>query len=285
MNYRHIYHAGGLADIVKHITLIHMMKRLVEKPAAFCVVDTHAAIGLYNLSLPEARKTGEAEQGVIPFCRLPAHPALDDFQALLKKHNPELGFGAAFTPAALRLYPGSPAIIHAFLRDADRLVAVEKHPEDAKGLKLFMGADKRIHIHQRDAWEAMAALIPPPEKRVLVFIDPPFEKTSEMDDAFTAIVKSHQRCTHGIYALWYPIKDMVSIGRMQERFAGCGIKKILRADVYYRKDFLPNHMNGCGMVIINPPWQLEESLREAYGLLRPLLDKDAPAAKIEWLSN
>lgn len=282
MNYRHIYHAGGLADLVKHITLTHLLKRLVEKPAAFCAIDTHAAIGLYNLTLEQARKTKEAEQGVIPFCRLPPHPALAEFQQILKTHNPALSFGP--DSKAPQIYPGSPAIIRHYLREADRLIAVEKHAEDAAALERFMGHDARVNIHARDAWEAMQALISTPEKRLLVFIDPPFERPDEMDQAFANIQKAHAKATHGIFAFWYPIKDAVSVGKMQERFAASGIKKMLRADVIYKKELLPERMNGCGMLIVNPPWQLDVALRDAYTLLQPLFEAGAPAARIDWLT-
>ncbi len=248
-------------------------------------MDTHAAIGLYNLNLPEAQRTGEAKQGIIPFCSLTTHPSLAPFQEILRRHNPGLQFGSAFAESQLQVYPGSPAIISAYLREHDRLVAVEKHPEDAKSLKHFMGNDPRLNIHERDAWEAMGALIPPPEKRLMAFIDPPFEKTDEMESAVTAIEKAWQRVPTGIYALWYPIKDMVAISKMHERIASGPMKKALRADVLYRKDMRTEGLNGSGMVIINAPWKLDDALRETYALLAPLFEAGTRPASIEWLTG
>jgi 23S rRNA (adenine2030-N6)-methyltransferase len=276
VNYRHIYHAGGLADIVKHLALCLLLRRMQEKETPFCAIDTHAAIGLYDLDSSEAMKTSEAQRGVFPFLALPPAPEFLPLLACIREGNPEGGS---------RYYPGSPFMIRHFLRAADRMIAVEKHPEEAKALRQLLKDTGQIQIHERDAWEALGALLPVPEKRLFVFIDPPFEQRDEMDQAFEAIRKAHARASHGVIALWYPIKDAVSIGQMQERFAASGIRKILRADVAFSAHFKPDTLNGCGMIIINPPWKLDEALSAAYGTLMPLLEAGAPAAKIDWIAT
>ncbi|NDE90598.1 MAG: 23S rRNA (adenine(2030)-N(6))-methyltransferase RlmJ [Alphaproteobacteria bacterium] len=272
MNYRHHFHAGSLADLVKHITLSHLLKRLGQKPAPFCVMDTHAAAGLYDLNHPDAHKTGEATAGIDPYLKLspsPAHAPFNDVLNVLPPHT----------------YPGSPAIIRHFLRAQDKLIAIEKHPEEALKLQSTLGNDARIIIQTRDAWGAMRALIPTPEKRLLVFIDPPYEQPDEHAQAFKAITTAHAKMSHAIFALWYPLKDAVETGIMQERFAQSGIKKILRADVPFSNEILPNKMNGSGMIIINPPFQIQDDLRTAYHALAPLCATGTKPAIIDWLAG
>ncbi len=272
MNYRHHFHAGSLADIVKHITLSHLLKRLHQKPAPFCVIDTHAAAGLYDLRHEDASKTGEAEAGIIPYLKLPASPEHAPFNDVLNKLGKDT-------------YPGSPAIIQHYLREQDKMVAIEKHPDEAAKLQAALGNVPRITIHTRDAWGAMRALIPTPEKRLLVFIDPPYEQPDENEQAFKAITTAHAKMSHAIFVLWYPLKDAVETGVLQERFASCGIKKILRADVPFSNKVLPNKMNGSGMIIINPPFQIEDDLRAAYAALKPLCASGTKPAMIDWLAG
>ncbi len=272
MNYRHHFHAGSLADLVKHITLSILLKRLCLKPAPFCVMDTHAAAGLYDLRAPDATKTGEAEAGIFAYQKRPPCPAHAPFNDVLKA-------------VGTNTYPGSPAIIRHYLREQDRLIAIEKHPEEAVKLQATLGNDPRITIHTRDAWGAMRALIPTPEKRLLVFIDPPYEQPDENEQAFKAIKAAHAKMSHAIFALWYPIKDAVETGVLQERFAASGIKKILRADVPFSNKTLPNKMNGSGMILINPPFQIEDELRAAYGALAPLCAAGTKPAIIDWLAG
>ena len=272
MNYRHHFHAGSLADLVKHITLSLLLKRLCQKPAPFCVMDTHAAAGLYDLRAPDATKTGEADAGIFAYQKLPPCPAHQPFNDVLKT-------------IGTNIYPGSPAIIQHYLREADKLIAIEKHTEEAAKLETTLGHDPRITIHTRDAWGAMRALIPTPEKRLLVFIDPPYEQPDENEQAFKAITSAHAKMTHAMFALWYPIKDAVETGILQERFASCGIKKILRADVPFSNKILPNKMNGSGMIIINPPFEIEAELRAAYDGLRPLFVDGTKHAIIDWLAT
>ncbi|MBY0428629.1 MAG: 23S rRNA (adenine(2030)-N(6))-methyltransferase RlmJ [Alphaproteobacteria bacterium] len=272
MNYRHHFHAGSLADIVKHITLSHLLKRLCQKPAPYCVMDTHAAAGLYDLRAPDATKTGEADAGIFAYQKLPPHPA----------HAP---FSDVLNAVGTNAYPGSPAIIQHYLREADKLIAIEKHPEEAVKLQSTLGHDPRIKIQTRDAWDAMRALIPTPEKRLLVFIDPPYEQPDENEQALKAIIAAYAKMSHAMFALWYPLKDAVETGVLQERFASSGIKKILRADVPFSNKTLPNKMNGSGMIIINPPYEIEAELRAAYDGLIPLCTEGTKPAIIDWLAG
>ena len=277
MNYRHIYHAGGLVDLVKHITLSILLKRLCQKPAAFCVIDSHAALGLYDLTDEQTQKTGEAALGIHAFSKIidpSSQQALADFIAVLNAYNPDQPY---------RFYPGSPAIIRHFLRDQDRLLTIEKHPEDAVTLRRFAKNDERIHVHVRDAFEGLNALIPVKEKRLFVFIDPPYEQPNETAQCLDAIANIQHKAQHAMIALWYPIKDVVATGRMHEQLVHAGYKNILRADVPIAAQAYDGKLYGSGMVIINPPFQVDEELKKAYNALYPLLESGTPKPIIEWL--
>jgi 23S rRNA (adenine2030-N6)-methyltransferase len=269
MNYRHIYHAGNRADLIKHLTLAHLLLRLCEKDTPFAVLDTHAGAGNYDLSSVEAQKTKEAAEGAAAFFALPPHPALAPLQEILKKLN----------GATLHRYPGSPVIARQYLRENDRLILVEKHPEEFKKLRTLFAADKPVLLHERDAWEAVNALLPLPEKRLLVFIDPPYEQPDEMDKALQAILKAYSRVSNALYALWYPITDAIAVARMKEKLANSDIKKMLSVDVEHAPQ---NNLKGCGMILINPPWQIENVLKDACEALRPLYSEGA-SIDIEWL--
>lgn len=280
MNYRHGYHAGSLADLIKHLTLAHLLVRFRAKDAGFCVLDTHAGAGSYDLRSVEANKTGEAKAGVVPFASMPPHPALEPLQSVLQKWNHGIQLGADFKEAQLGFYPGSPAVVKHYLRPQDRLVVVEKHPEEMAKLRKLLHHEKNVMLHERDGFEAPSALLPVPEKRVLVFIDPPFEKPDEMEKSLEMIIKGHARVSHAIFALWYPLVDDVAVARMKEQFAASALEKILCVEAEYQPS---RTMKGCGMILVNAPYQIETVLSEALGLLKPLFEKNAPEPIVEWI--
>jgi 23S rRNA (adenine2030-N6)-methyltransferase len=282
MNYRHAYHAGSLADLIKHITLAHLLARLCTKETPFCVMDTHAGAGSYDLRAPEAQKTGEAATGVFRFAKLSETEALAPLQAVLKKWNLGIALGEGFDPARLGFYPGSPAVIRHYLRATDRLIAVEKHPEEMAKLRKLVGFESNVQLHERDGFEAMGALLPPPEKRLLVFIDPAFEQHDEMDKSAKAIIKAWPRNTTAMFALWYPLVDDIAIAQMKEALVAGPMQKILCAEAEYAPQA---NMRGCGLMLINPPWQIENALSDMLKILRPLFAENAPAAQIEWLKS
>jgi len=268
MNYRHAYHAGNLADVVKHLTLCTLITRMAEKVAPICFFDTHAGAGIYDLQAAPAQKTNEAAAGVLALRQFHKQKVLQPLQQVL----------AAF-PA--RFYPGSPAIFRHYLRPRDHLILIEKHPEDAALLTTPFHRDTRIHIHCRDGWEALQALIPPREKRLLVLIDPPYERSDDIEQAIAAMIGVQRHMPQACFALWYPIKDLIQVGHWHEQVAGSGIKKILRAEMFFKAPC--EGLFGSGMLLITPPWQIEQNLAPAYVALKPLLAADAPAARIDWL--
>jgi 23S rRNA (adenine2030-N6)-methyltransferase len=248
MNYRHAFHAGNHADVFKHAALALVLEHLCAKLQPFAVLDTHAGIGVYDLTSDEARRSPEFEGGIARIFgqALAAAPA---YSRLVHDANPE----------GLRTYPGSPEIIRALLRPEDRLIACELHPEDAQVLKTRYRDDRRVGVHHRDGYEAMGALLPPPERRGLVFIDPPFEKTDETDRLVRALSAGLKRWPTGIFAAWYPIKDRKVSDALSAAAAETPWPKALRAELVpfaWEENSLP----GSGLLICNAPWKLDEKL-------------------------
>ena len=280
MNYRHAFHAGNFADVVKHAVLARIVAHLKEKPAAFRVIDTHAGAGVYDLAGPEASRTGEWREGIgkLIAARLP--PMVRDLLA------PYLDAVVAFNGDTLKVYPGSPALAQRWLRPQDRLVACEREPNAARALAARMRGDNRVKAVAIDGYTALNAYVPPKERRGVVFIDPPFEQPDEFDRLARALAGAHRKWPTGIYALWYPIKDALETERFARRLARLGIGRMLRAELT-----LPakgdERLRGSGLVLVNPPWRLESEL----GVLLPAL-ADALAAgsstggtRIGWLTG
>lgn len=281
MNYRHVYHAGNFADVVKHAALTRIVEYLKKKEASFRVIDTHAGRGLYDLSSAEAQKTGEWRDGIgrIMEAKLPREAAL-----LLK---PYLDAVAAFNPeGGLRQYPGSPLITRALLRKQDRLSAIELHPEDAESLAAQFEGDVQTRVIVLNGWLALGAHLPPKEKRGLVLVDPPFEEAGEFGRMADGLEKAHRRWPGGIYALWYPIKDRKAVGAFRRRLADSGIPKILDIGFEISPPTETPRLDGCGMAVVNPPYTLEGELRTILPALHAALAVEKPARwTLEWLAG
>ena len=246
MNYRHAFHAGNHADVFKHAALTLALEHLRQKPQPFAVLDTHAGLGVYDLASEEAQRSPEFQEGVARiFGRgLQSAPA---FSQLV----------AAMNPDGLTTYPGSPEIVRALLREGDRLAACELHPDDARVLKARYRDDRRVAVHHRDGYEAVGALLPPPERRGLVFIDPPFEKTDETQRLIGALEAGLKRWPVGVFMAWYPAKDGKAGAALSA--AAAGFPKALRVEF---SPFLweENSLPGSGLLICNAPWKLDEKL-------------------------
>ena len=242
MNYRHAYHAGNFADCFKHALLVALLDTFGRKPAPYFVVDTHAGAGQYDLEAAEAQRTGEAQAGIR---RLVAHrpPALAQYLDLV---------------ARLGLYPGSPALIRAMMRSSDRLACCEMHPVDSVTLRRLFRRDPTVEVHNRSGWEALGALLPPKEKRGLVFIDPPFESRDEFLVLMDGLRRGHARFPSGVFAAWYPIKQMAAVRGFHADMAASGIRDVITVDLFLREPTNPELLSGCGLLIINPPYQWAE---------------------------
>ena len=270
MNYRHLFHAGNVADVFKHLVLIRVLEALRLKETPFCVIDTHAGRGLYRLQAP-----GEFEQGIGRLWPMrPQWPQLAAYFELLATLNNRNGLNA---------YPGSPWIIRALLRPQDRAVFIERHPQEAAALRDNLrcagthecrerrtrgsGRDSRgITINEADAWAALKGLVPPRENRGLVFIDPPYEKPDEFEQVARALRAAHPRWRNGLYLVWYPIKARRPVEKLHAAVRALGAEA-LAIELLTLPEDVPQRLNGSGVILINPPWKLEETLR---ALLPPL---------------
>ena len=281
MNYRHVFHAGNFADVVKHLILVRIVDYLKRKPSAFRVIDTHAGVGLYDLAGDEAGRTSEWIDGVGRlFERGMPEPAATLAAPYLEAIRARNGEGE------LRFYPGSPLIARHLLRDQDRLFALELHPEDAAALRENLASDIQARATHLDGWAALGSYLPPKEKRGLVLIDPPFEEKGEFARMVSALAKAHHRWPGGIYALWYPIKDPAEIEAFVRDLKASGIPKILRLELTIRAPSMPPLLHGTGMIVVNPPYALEEEMRVLLPELAKLLGEDGKGrVRIEWVAG
>jgi 23S rRNA (adenine2030-N6)-methyltransferase len=280
MKYRHAHHAGNFADVVKHLTLLEILRALVRKPAAFFVLDTHAGRGAYELP-PDSEPNPEYRSGIgrllDPATEI---PCLSGYLTLVR----QLG-GTRGDPAGLRSYPGSPLIIASQLREQDRAAFFELNEPEAAVLKRRLHAYRNAGVHCADGYAAVRSHLPPPERRGLVLIDPPYEaQQGEFARVEQAVHEGYRRWTTGIFAIWYPIKRRAAIGHFHSRLKATGIRKILCAELCLYPDDSRVSLNGCGMVIVNPPYQLQSALDEALPALHAVLGaKPGTPAGCFWL--
>lgn len=282
MNYRHAFHAGGFADVVKHIVLTRILLYLQEKPAAFRVIDTHAGAGRYDLLGPEAARAGEWRCGiarVFPLRRSGASVA-DSARALL---GPYLEIVAALNPSGeLRLYPGSPLIVRALLRPQDRLIACEVEPRAAASLKTALRGEARAKVLPLDGWMGLSANVPPKERRGLVLIDPPYEKTDDFDRLSAAFEQAHRKWLTGLYLLWYPIKAREAADALARRLRRLGAAKIMRCELLIGEARPDAGLVGSGLILANPPYPLESELKVLLPTLARLCGPGG-SHRVDWL--
>jgi 23S rRNA (adenine2030-N6)-methyltransferase len=281
MNYRHAYHAGNFADVVKHVVLARLLEYLKQKDKAFRVIDTHAGIGRYDLSSVEAQKTGEWQGGIgrLIDAELDARVAalLVPYLEVVRELNPNGG---------VKTYPGSPLIARHLLRKQDRLTAIELHPQDAGRLKAVLAGDFQVRVIELDGWLALGAHLPPKEKRGLVLIDPPFEEEGEFSRLVDGLSRAHRRWPGGIYALWYPIKDRKAVLAFRKALKETGIPKLLDIAFEIRPASSEPSLDGSGLVVVNPPFTLEGELRLLLPALHRLLAVGQPSRwTLDWLAG
>ncbi len=279
MNYRHAFHAGSFADVVKHAVLARIVAHLREKPAPFRIIDTHAGAGLYDLTGPEASKTREWENGI---ARLMGAALSEESRALLK---PYLDVVGDLNPSlVLTRYPGSPALVQAWLRPDDRLVACEREPGAARALAALMRRDRRVKAVEIDGWTALNAYVPPRERRGAVLIDPPFEERGEFDRLQTALAGAYRKWATGLYALWFPIKDPRETNAFAKSLVALGIPRMLLVELMVRRAADAARLNGAGLVVVNPPWRLESELGRLLPELGAILGGASATHRLVWLA-
>jgi 23S rRNA (adenine2030-N6)-methyltransferase len=280
MNYRHAFHAGSFADVLKHAVLVRILLHLRAKPAPFRVIDTHAGAGLYDLAGAEAGRSPEWRAGI---GRLVGATIAERPRALLA---PYLDAVAGLNGAdKLTTYPGSPALVRAFLRPQDRLVACELEPNAAAALKRYLGRDPRAKAVAIDGWTALNAYVPPKERRGLVLIDPPFEDASEFTRLAHGLEAAHRKWAPGSYLLWYPIKEREGPDALARRLRRSGMTKILRAELSLAAPLEAGRLAACGLIVVNPPWTLAGELEILLPELAAVLGGGSGAHRVEWLAG
>lgn len=283
MNYDHAYHAGNFADVVKHALVVRIVEYLKRKDKPFRVIDTHAGSGLYDLTAERAQKTGEWRAGIGRLVErqgdLPA--------AVRGLLGPYLDCIADLNPGGgITVYPGSPVLLRRLLRGRDRLTAIELHPDAAFELKNRFAGDFATRVIELDGWLALGAHVPPKEKRGLVLVDPPFEIDDEFGRILDGLQTAHRRWPGGVYAFWYPVKDRQEVQRFRGELATLGIPRILDATLTIRAPLHYPRLDGTGMVIVNPPYLIEDELRLLLPVLADVLAQDDGAAwSVDWLAG
>ena len=276
MNYRHAFHAGNHADVLKHLVLSRLLALLAKKDAPYAYLDSHAGIGLYDLRGDQASRTGEWLEGIQRVWQADDVPALfDDYLGVIRALNPD---------GQLRYYPGSPEVARELSREQDRLQLNEKHPEDGLLLKANMKYDRRVAVHLGEGWHVPRALLPTEQKRAVLLIDPPFEQADELQRCAQAMKESIARMRQAVVAIWYPIKDQRQLKRFYQDLQGTGAPKLLRVELLvHAADNADVGLNGSGLAIANPPWGLEDELRGVLPWLGQNLGQTQGGWKLDWL--
>jgi 23S rRNA (adenine2030-N6)-methyltransferase len=268
MNYRHAFHAGNAVDVIKHLVLREVLASLHRKPAPFAVLDSHAGAGRYRLD-----PAGESAGGIGRWWPQRAQwPDWRDYFSLIETLNPD---------GVLRDYPGSPVFIRHALRADDRALFIEKQPDDFAVLREVFAGDRLVTVAEEDAWTALRKRVPLAAGRGLVLIDPPYERPDDFEQVLGALAHGAKHWAHGLYLAWYPIKDRRATDVFLRKVAALGGKSgaleclLKPADVAQR-------LNGCGMLFVNPPWQLPESLCERLRPVVALFAGEGGVPRVEW---
>lgn len=275
LSYRHSYHAGNHADVVKHLTEIAILDYLLKKDKPLCYHDTHAGAGLYSLQSEHALKTAEFKDGIAKLWQYqPQSAVLQKYLALIKQLNPD---------NELNFYPGSPKIAALMLREQDHLQATELHPTDFPILKSQFVKRRYTRIENTDAYAGFKAMLPPLVKRGLVLIDPPYELKTEYQDLVTGLLDAYKRWPQATYAIWYPVIERSAIEAFIAAIVATGIKNQLRIEFNLHADSSGHGMTGSGMLVINPPYTLATELELALAEIQQQLGTTASRYQIRQL--
>ena len=266
MNYRHSYHAGNFADVIKHLAEVAILAHLAKKDAPFAVIDSHAGRGSYDLASEEALKTSEAASGIQALDGLSGSPLLDSYMRLARGGDGQT-------------YPGSPLIAARLLRPQDRLVAIEKHPEEVKALKETLSPWRKARVEEGDGYARLTALLPPAERRGLVLIDPPFEAPDEFESLGRAVRGALRRFATGIYLIWYPVKSDASARAMEGEIL-MDARKALRIEAMI--DAPEGRLARAAVLVLNPPFGFAAAMKEALAKVAPQLKAKTHLA---WLAG
>ncbi len=267
--YRHQFHAGNFADVFKHALLAQLLLALQKKTAPYFYLDTHAGIGLYDLSHPWAQKNAEHEAGIARVWKHPDAPAeIAPYLDAVRAENPG---------GTLRSYPGSPCIARRLMRAQDRIGLIELNRKDAQVLADLFVRDRRVTVECADGYQALKALLPPKERRGLILIDSSFDRAREFDRLTDAYAAAYRKFATGIFALWYPLMEPAAMRAFERGIVATGIRKILQLEIRVHADDWKATMRGCGLLVTNPPFGFDDTAASMLAWLAPLLYEDDPA--------
>ncbi|BDU35609.1 23S rRNA (adenine(2030)-N(6))-methyltransferase RlmJ [Vibrio nigripulchritudo] len=275
LSYRHSFHAGNHADVVKHIVQSLILNALNQKEKPYVYHDTHSGVGRYDLTHEWSEKTGEYKQGIARLWQADNLP--EEIQSYLE------AIQSLNQDNTLRYYPGSPRVARAHIRSQDRMVLTELHPSDHPLLEQEFHRDRQVSIFKEDGFKRLKASLPPKERRGLVLIDPPYELSHEYRDVVNAIAQAHKRWATGIYAIWYPVVNRHDIDDMLTGLEKLGIRKILQIELGVSADTNERGMTSSGMIVINPPWKLESQMNEILPILKEAIAPVSGHFKVEWV--
>lgn len=257
LSYRHAFHAGNFADVLKHAVLTNVLEYMTRKDKGYTYIDSHSGAGIYKLSDEYAQKTGEYKQGIAKLINNNDIPeSLTEYIGLIQSFNKENDTGDN-----LALYPGSPAVAKAFSRRQDSAHLFELHSTDINYLTEFCQRWNKSHVKQSDGYQGILSLLPPPSRRGVVLIDPPYELKEDYTKAVKTIISAYKKFATGTYILWYPVVKRELIDKMQTQFTSSEVKNILQVEFCMQADTDAYGMTGTGLFIVNPPWQLAQQLQ------------------------
>lgn len=277
LSYRHSFHAGNHADVLKHTVQSLIIESLTEKEKAFLYLDTHSGAGRYQLTSAESEKTGEYLEGIARIWAASERPEiLTPYLDIVEKLNPD---------GELRYYPGSPLLAKELLRSQDQLIMTELHPSDYPRLVEEFTRDRRAEVLKEDGFQQLKSKLPPTSRRGFVLIDPPYELKTDYEAVVSGIVEGYKRFATGIYAIWYPVVSRTQINNMVEALRETGIRKILQIELGVQPDSEERGMTASGMIVINPPWKLEAQMQDIMPwLYQTLVPENQGHTLIEWIT-
>jgi 23S rRNA (adenine2030-N6)-methyltransferase len=264
LSYRHAFHAGNFADVLKHSVLTLILEYMIRKDKGFYYIDSHSGAGMYQLSDEYAQKTGEYKDGIAKLIENNDLPeALQPYINLVKNLNQKT--------TELTLYPGSPGIARQFTRRQDSVHLFELHPADIEHLKAYSQRWNKSHVKQSDGYQGVLGLVPPPNRRGLVLIDPPYELKEDYLKAVRTLVSAYKKFATGTYILWYPVVKRELVEQMQNAFIKSNVRNLMQVEYCQHTDTEEYGMTGTGLFIVNPPWQLASQLSEVLPYLKTKL--------------
>ncbi|MBL0711621.1 MAG: 23S rRNA (adenine(2030)-N(6))-methyltransferase RlmJ [Colwellia sp.] len=282
LSYRHAFHAGNFADVLKHSVLTLVLDYMTRKEKGFHYIDSHSGAGMYQLEEEYAQKTGEYKNGIAKLVNEQDLPeALQPYVDLIKELNPDSDKNE------LTLYPGSPGVAKRFIRRQDSTHLFELHPTDIEHLNDFCSDEnkrwKKVFVKQSDGYQGVLGLLPPPSRRGVVLIDPPYELKDDYQKAVNTLIKAYKKFSTGTYILWYPVVTRRLVNEMKASFVRSDVKNLLQLEFCLSADTDEYGMTGTGLFIINPPWQLAQQMAEVLPYLTSKLGNTESSVSIEQL--